>query len=319
MRPRLFGTLFYVNYLTRALALYRSLETHFNEPFVLLMVCMDESSKETLQKLSLPHAQVITVSDLEGADPALAQVKSTRSIAEYSWTCTPALMRYMLDRVAPGESVAYLDADLMFFSDPQPAFDEWSDADILIHEHRYSPKNRHMERESGVFNVGLVGMRNAEEAHRCLRRWHDQCIEICTVDAARGLCGDQKYLNEWPRLYSKLAILRHKGAGLAPWNIDQYTLHASARQVAVDDVPLIFYHFHAFRVFAEGFGRSLILPSLGYDFTPLQMELIYEPYVRALHSAYSDVRRAAPGASLTHNRIRRHELAAMSRWRIVRT
>jgi hypothetical protein len=317
MQPRLFGTLFYANYVTRALTLYRSLEAKFSEPFTLLMLCMDELSAQILGELNLPNARLIRVDEIERGYPDLVRVKPERTIGEYSWTCTPALMRYMLGQVGIGESVAYLDADLMFFSDTAAAFDEWGENDILIHEHRYSPRNRHMADSSGVFNVGLVGIRNTAQGRTCLERWHDQCIEACTVDSARGLCGDQKYLDQWPGRYDRLTIFRHKGAGLAPWNIDQYELGEDAGAVRVDGVPLIFYHFHAFRVIRDEFlGRSVVIPSFGYDFTPRQLRLVYAPYVKALAAAARETRHTAKGKELSRGSVGKLERRAIMRWRV---
>ena len=51
-------------------------------------------------------------------DDALA-VKPDRSPVEYLWTSTPALPLYMFSAHPELDEVTYLDADLMFFSDPQ--------------------------------------------------------------------------------------------------------------------------------------------------------------------------------------------------------
>src|SRR6185437_2310559 len=99
MKPRLFGTLFYSNYLVRALALHRSLEVHFGTEYLLVMLVMDELSRRTLDSLQLPHVRVFPIEALEVQDPAIRAVKSTRSVAEYSWTCAPALMRSLLTQV----------------------------------------------------------------------------------------------------------------------------------------------------------------------------------------------------------------------------
>ena len=143
-------------------------------------------------------------------------MRPSRSIAEYSWTTTPFLLRHLLRQADTGESVVYLDADMMFYSDPQPIFDEWGNADICIHEHRYAPRHLHHERQSGRFNVGWVGVRKTDVGIRCAERWASQCIELCTYDPQRGLCGDQRYLEEWPDLYDRLAIIQQKGTGLGP-------------------------------------------------------------------------------------------------------
>jgi Nucleotide-diphospho-sugar transferase len=319
MRPRLFGTLFYANYLTRALALYRSLGTHFAQPFTLLALCMDDLSADILRDLDLPNLRILRIGELEARYPELAVVKPSRSIGEYSWTCTPAFMRFMLTEVGAGEAIAYLDADLMFFSDVQPVFDEWGENDILIHEHRYAPRHRDMIPTSGIFNVGLVAIRHTSQGINCLERWYEQCIALCTLDGTRGLCGDQGYLDEWPALYDRLTILRHKGAGLAPWNLEQYELSRKAGYTYVDGAPLIFYHYHAFRWLGACLGRGLVVPSLGYDFTPSQLQLIYRPYVAALAAAERSVRLTRLGAELPRTRIGSDEKSTWRRWRLFAT
>ena len=304
MRPKLFGTLFFANYLTRALALYRSMEAHFRDDFTLVCLCMDDTAAKIIEQLKLPRVSLLTIGELERRDPALPEVKADRTIGEYSWTCTPFFMRYLVDRAGAQGAAAYLDADLMFFADPQPVFDEWQESDILIHAHRYATRHRYLEPTSGIYNVGLVGMRDSDETNRCLARWRAQCLEICTIDGARGLCGDQKYLDEWPQIYRRLTIFQHPGAGLAPWNIERYDLTDYPAGLAVDGKPVIFYHYHGLRVLVtEFFGRSLLIPSTGYDFTHLQLRLIYQPYAQALRSADREARACAAGNLLPQSRL----------------
>ena len=305
MRPTLFGTLFFANYLTRALVLYRSMEAHFRNDFTLVCLCMDEAAAAIIEELKLPRVSLLRISQLESRDPLLLAVKGDRTIGEYSWTCTPSFMRYLLDGAGAHDAVAYLDAVLMFFADPQPVFDEWQDSDILIHGHRYASRHQHLEPNAGTYNVALVAMRASEEAERCLARWRGQCLDACTIDNDRGLCGDQKYLDEWPLLYRRLTIFQHPGAGLAPWNIEQYELTDDPAGPVVDGKPVIFYHYHALRLLvADLFGRSLMVPSAGYDFTHRQLRLIYRPYAAALRSAYRDAVACAAG-----DRLPRHQLS----------
>jgi hypothetical protein len=299
-RTRLFGTLFYSNYLTRALALYRSLEEHFRTDFTLVMLCMDEAALRIVEQLRLPHVEAMTVAELERHYPELSAVKPERSIAEYSWTCTPFLLRHLLDRTGAGNSVVYLDADLMFFSDPQPIFDEWAGQDIVIHAHRYAPNQRHHENNSGIFNVGWVGVRNTPQGRQCMERWASQCIDECVNDTPNGLCGDQKYLDEWPALYDRLVVMRHKGAGLGPWNIEQYEMTAAGSVPQVDGMPVIFYHYSVLRILHSNlFGHLAIIPALGYHFTPIQLRLIYRAYATRLRAAYKELRATPAGRGWT--------------------
>jgi hypothetical protein len=309
----LFGTLFFANYLTRALVLYRSMEAHFRDDFTLVCLCMDEDAATIIEQLKLPRVSLLRISELEDRDRALLTVKSGRTIGEYSWTCTPVFMRYLLDRAGGQGAAAYLDADLMFFADPQPVFDEWHDSDILIHAHRYASRHRHLEPNAGIYNVALVAMRDSEEADRCLTRWRAQCLDACTIDNDRGLCGDQKYLDEWPQLYRRLTIFQHPGAGLAPWNIEQYELTDDPSGPVVEGKPVIFYHYHALRLLvADLFAHSLMVPSAGYDFTHRQLRLIYRPYAAALRSAYREAIACAAGDRLPRPQL---SLADLRRYR----
>jgi hypothetical protein len=241
-----------------------------------------------LERMKLRKARLLSIEDLE--DDELIAVRAERPRREFCWTCAGPLLRWMLRQLAPGEVAAYLDADLVFFSDPQPIYDELGDGEIIIHEHRFAPRYAaHVS--SGVFNVGFVGIRNAPEGRACIERWRRQCLDLCVYDPERGLCGDQHYLNEWPSLYPSLVVLQHKGAGLAPWNVERYTLSLRDGRPFVDDQPLIFYHYHALRILFENvFGRSVVLPSAGYSLTAQQRQLVYRPYVRLLREAMDAVR-----------------------------
>jgi hypothetical protein len=313
-RAHLYGTLFYSNYATRALALYRSLEAQFVSDFTLVMLCMDDDAIRIMEQLKLPRAELVPVCDVEWSFADLSAVKSARSIAEYSWTSTPFFLRYLLRRARTGETIVYLDTDMMFYSDPQPIFDECANADIAIHEHRCAPRHQHHERTSGVFNVGWVGVRNSDQGNRCMERWARQCIELCVYDPERGLCGDQRYLEEWPALYDRLAIIQHKGAGLGPWNLEQYELTESMAGPLADSEPVIFYHFSALRILSSNlFGHLLMIPALGYRFTPIQRRLIYRPYAERLRDAYRQVRSTAAGAALVERRPTLPELRATRR------
>jgi hypothetical protein len=176
-----------------------------------------------------------------------------------------------------------------------------------------------MIQTSGIFNVGLVAIRQTSQGIKCVERWYEQCIAVCTLDGTRGLCGDQGYLDEWPGLYDRLTILQHKGAALAPWNIQQYELSRRGNDTHVDGVPLIFYHYHAFRWVGGALGRALVVPSLGYDFTPQQLRLIYRPYVAALAAAGRSVRKTRRGGELPQPRIGSDEKSAWRRWRLFAT
>lgn len=113
-----FCTLFDINYLPRGLVLYRSLE-RVGVDFRLHVFCMDTATEEVLTRLGLPRLKIVPLRELERHDPGLLAVKQDRTQVEYCWTATPAVCLFALDTNPELVEITYLDADLMFFSDPK--------------------------------------------------------------------------------------------------------------------------------------------------------------------------------------------------------
>ena len=88
-------TLFDSNYLTRGLAMYKSLKEHC-DAFHLYIFPFDNKCSDILKKLNLEKATIISLEDFE--DDALLEVKSSRSRAEYCWTCTSSAILYILEK-----------------------------------------------------------------------------------------------------------------------------------------------------------------------------------------------------------------------------
>jgi len=278
---RHFCTYFDYNYLTRGLALYYSLVKHCRSPLTLWILCFDDATYGVLLKMALPSVRLISLTDFEKGDAQLQQAKRTRDKIEYYWTCTPSLPLYVL-RVCPSaNSITYLDADLYFYSDPQPIFDEFGEGSILITEHRYSAEAIKWREGSGVYNVQFLIFSRDAEGLRCLHWWRDRCIEWCHARFENGMYGDQKYLDDWPTRFKGVVVLQNKGAGLAPWNMIRYHVSVYALRIMVDDEPLIFHHFHALKLH----HRLACQPCVIYSYNSESLVLVYHPYLRALLTA----------------------------------
>src|ERR1039457_4932072 len=129
-----FCTLFDSNYITRGLAMYESLFKHCPE-FHLYILTFDSIATTILIKLNLPNVTIVTQTEFE--DQELLSVKSTRTNAEYCWTCTPSVIRYCILKYNL-DACTYLDADLFFYNNPKVLIDEMGAASVLITEHRYT-------------------------------------------------------------------------------------------------------------------------------------------------------------------------------------
>ncbi len=273
-----FCTYFDRHYLPRGLALHRSLTRHA-QPFVLFVLCFDDFTYDFLSRLGLPTLRPIALDQFERGDTALLEVKKTRNTLEYYYTCTPSLPLYILHHFPEVDLVTYLDADLFFFSNPAPIYQELGEQSVLIVEHR-SPE-RDVEERFGKYNVSLVAFRRDTHAEECLSWWRERCLEWCYDRAEGGRFADQKYLDEWPRRFKGVAVLQHKGAGLAPWNVIRYRLRDSNGSMLVDSDPLIFYHFSQVKCIRP-FLFDIDLDKFHVRLTATLWRKVYAPYLREL-------------------------------------
>lgn len=279
---RSFCTYFDENYLTRGLALYESLQRHAGH-FELWVLCMDDASFTALEQLGLPGIRAVPLSDFERDDEPLRAAKGSRSKIEYYFTCTSSLPLYVFGRHPEVQLITYLDADLFFFADPEPVFEEIGDASVALTPHRFPPALRDRERY-GIYNVGWISFRRDKTGVECLTWWRDRCIEWCHDREEGGRFADQKYLDDWPARFPNVVVLAQKGANLAPWNVGNYRLRPSASGgVTVDGDPLIFFHFHALKrisrwTYDPGWIEYGVPPS------SLLRSRVYVPYLRTLFS-----------------------------------
>ncbi len=284
-----FCTLFDQNYLTRGLALYQSLLRH-GDDFQLWILCMDNETYTILNKLQLEKVSLIKLSDIE--DEALLKIKPTRTAVEYCWTLTPSLPLYILKNHPELSDIAYLDADTFFYSSTQPLYDEFINYDALIVKHNFAPEFEHKEKESGTYNVELLIFRNNANGQQILQWWRERCIEWCFFRYEDGKLGDQLYLNDWPERFSKVRVLHHRGGGVAPWNVDQYQMQKKKGGLFINDQPVIFYHFHAFRWYHETrlHGLPMYEPAENYWLSWTTKHYIYQPYLHTLRFSIKLIR-----------------------------
>jgi hypothetical protein len=241
---------------------------------------MDDESFKAVEGLKLPCMTAVRLAELEQADRELLPVKGSRSRVEYYYTCGPSFCVFLLNRDSQIDLLSYVDADLMFFSDPQPLFNEMDGYSVGIIEHRFSKKNEHLNR-FGLYNVGWMSFRRDDDGLKCLQWWRERCIEWCYDRVESGKCADQKYLEEFPVRFNGVRVIQHKGANVAPWNVANYQITESGNRIWIDDQPLIFFHFHGFRVLFS----FLVDTNLGwYGVTPSTVvrRRIFGPYISGL-------------------------------------
>lgn len=280
MTKRYFCTLFDSGYLLKGLAMIRSL-ARFCPEMKIHVLCMDDQTKSILERLNMSFINCITLTEVENEE--LLKAKADRGVAEYCWTLSSCFTWYVMQNYPEIDQLTYVDADLLFYSDVEPIFDEIGDASIAIIEHRFTERLKDRE-VNGRFCVEWVGFRRDVQGLACLSRWREQCIEWCYYRLEDGKMGDQKYLDEWPNLYSKCHIILHTGAGVAPWNYAQYSFGKLENEyITVEGAPLIFYHFHQFQLLKNGEFDRLSSFYTSECSEPSDIYEIYEETLKNLH------------------------------------
>lgn len=275
-------TLYDRGYLSRGIALYQSLIKECKEEFKLFILAMDVQVETFWAENPEKSIEIITLNDLIDYYPVLLRLRQERTYAEFCWTLSAFSIQYAL-RKYDLPSCTYLDSDTYFYDDPGKLFREIGNESVLITEHNYAPENDKTW-QSGKFCVQFMHFSNNSEGNEVLEWWRQQCEACCTMDPARGLCGDQKYLDDWEsRFEGKVFNCRSVGCGVAPWNLQKYNVVVEgSKYYVVDKVskvkrPIIFFHFHALLKISQNIWRMSGYKT-GEDFA----SLIYRDYILRL-------------------------------------
>lgn len=277
------------SYLFKVLTLYRSLEAVSND-FMLYVCCIDNDTLAALDRLHLSRCVPVSVDALN--DSELSSIRSQRSASEFCWTLKSHFLLYLLTEKQLPDAV-YLDSDVAFFSNPKRLYDDWGQASVYLCRQRDLDW---VEQKYGQYQAGVIGFRNDEQGLAAVRWWRDKCRAWCSASADTGLYGDQKYLDEIPRLFSSVKVSTHRGIDAAPWNTvynNYYPISVSGNGITIDGDPLVAYHFACLDVIDEQHFDLWNLSNITIGQTI--RNAIYNPYLARLRDSIVAVRTQAGG------------------------
>jgi hypothetical protein len=237
-----FSTYFDKNYLSRGLALWESLQRFLVSDFTLYVLALDSEVEVFFQKNHFKGIEIIKLVDLEEHDKELLAVKTQRKPVEYFFTISPCLPLYLLEKHEQIDMITQVDADIYFYQSPKVLFDELGDNSVLICSHNFSERNKHLE-IWGKYNVVFNAFKRTNNGLACLKWWREQCIAWCHDYENNGRFADQKYMEQFPILFDEIIISKNKGANVAAFNIDNYTITQQHKRYKVDEELIVFYHF----------------------------------------------------------------------------
>jgi hypothetical protein len=308
-----------LRFLPQTLMLYRSVSA-LGPVGRMTVICMDGPTHDFLDGQRLSGVELIELSELERADPAMAATRSRRDWTEYCWTVTPAMCAHLVRRAAPGTITAWIDADVEFVRDPNLIADALEGGSVLLTPHRY---NRAYPRAAlpselaalyGSFNGGTIAFRHDKQGLAAAQLWRERTLEWCRDECEPGRYGNQLHLEDFPQRFDRTRVLPVPGGVLGPWNGGRFRVRASQDGPVADGRPVIAYHYQSLRLGRARPWRTQVLAPNVFPFRRLGLEAevrthyrlsrgerrhLWRPYLARLQIAVGEVLRTTPALADT--------------------
>lgn len=196
----------------------------------------------------------------------------------------PSLIRNLMCEIGNDDLLAYIDADLFFYSNLSFRLRHLDDFEILLSKHIF-PFSMRESIKYGKFNAGLIVLRNSKNAMRFIVEWEKLCSEWCKLEFVDGKYADQKYLDELSDLPG-VVQLTDPGMNNGMYYFSDYQsikrmINNEFQVSFVNDYRLICFHFHGLRIYKKyiftGFNRykfpKNFFQIFRYIYLPILVEL----------------------------------------------
>ena len=261
-------TLFNKKYLIHGIQLYESLKAH-SPKFRLFILAMDSEVENFFKANVFPEVSIIKFEDLKNLYSK--EYLRPLSVGQLCWVSEPLLCKYIFE-VFGVQETTYLDADVYFYSNPEPLFEELIGSSAAIVPHNFSSIS--YASSSGNYCVQFNYFKNNLIGNEILDKWIEDCrgYELSQPHYYPGQLSMDEWTERWP---SDVHVMKHIGAGVAPWNISAYKIREKNGELSLNGEILIFYHFHQLaRLNPSTFFIS------GYGVNLEAVELIYKKYLK---------------------------------------
>jgi|TARA_X000001388_G_C2230097_1_gene122800 hypothetical protein len=287
------------NFTLRFLALRDSIRKYTSD-YKINLLCLDDKIYNTV-KNNCEEVFCHNIKDLIESDPKLKECQFNKPSYEalnvcnnnakkaqrlqfiwslasyYSWFC---LFKQNL------EDIIYVDADIYFFQTPEKLVDLRDLGSIGLIENRvpYSAAN-------GLYNVGIVYFKNDTPGRKCLEFWKECLLNQNNKYAKEyGTCGDQKYLELFPKMFNKIFSFDEYVGHLAPWSVN-YHKYAADKIIWNGKVQsLLFYHFSNFSV---DFKNKSYIPASRHGILNIKNNIfvssLYDQYFKNLEQLNENI------------------------------
>lgn len=251
--------------------------------FQVHILALDLVSEKFLIDNYKKNAKVIIYNLSEFDDEYVWNLRKSRSHREFCWGLSAVIANFVLEKTS--QVTVYLDADIMFFSDPSVLIFDCNENSVAATPHRF-PDRLKFQEINGIYNVQWVQFKFDDEGRAASKKWREQCERSSSYAPELGIVGDQKYLDTWHLENKSFKAISNVGAGLAPWNHEEFDLLEIDGTLYVSGTPLIFYHFHSFKI--EDSGNITFANAIYGHEQPLPTS-IYHAYLQKLAPLYDSL------------------------------
>ena len=286
------------NFRLRFLAMRESIVRYDGE-YNLNLLCLDDEIYDFISK-NYSDVNCYRIEDLVEEDSELATARENNPSYEalnvckgnvedakrlqFIWALASYFSWYCLKKLNLSD-ILYVDADIYFFN----SMDYIDELKILgsigLIENRIPDTS-----VNGRFNVGIIYFKNDEQGLSCCEFWKECLLNPENEYYSEyGVCGDQKYLELFDKLYEGVFVFDDYIGHLAPWSLPYHKFIGTKGMWNGRLQDIIFFHFSNFDY---DFGKGTYVPArrhnivtLPQNSTPHQM---YEEYYKCLERLNED-------------------------------
>lgn len=286
------------NFRLRFLAMRESIERQGSD-CNLNLLCLDDEIYNFV-KAYCGDVKCYRIEDLVTDDPGLAlardndpsyealnvckgNVKEAKKL-QFIWALASYFSWYCLEKLQLPD-ILYVDADIYFFNSLEYIEDLKNTGSIGLIENRIPDTSA-----NGRFNVGIIYFKNNKQGMACCEFWKECLLNPKNEYYTEyGVCGDQKYLELFEKLYEEVFVFDDYIGHLAPWSLPYHKFMGNKALWNGKFQEVIFFHFSNFDY---NFKDKTYIParrhnvlSLTPNSTPHKM---YEEYYNCLEKLNED-------------------------------
>jgi len=240
-----------VNYLAQARTLGDSLR-QTNPDFRYVIGLVDKLSVANLPDSLAPGYEMLEVDQI--GIPDFEGMGKRYDITELNTAVKPFYIDYFYKHFPDVTEVIYFDPDIIVFQRLDKLKRDLSTYSLVLTPHTCSPTpdwerpNEQHHLNTGVFNLGFIGLRNDPTARHFVDWWKQRLLYECRLDLCNGLFVDQHWVNFAPVYYDNVLIERHTGYNVAYWNLHERQLSqdAGGQWLVNETDPVQFFHYSGY-------------------------------------------------------------------------